>query len=156
MTVYVSYDEGETWPASKCIVPYSSAYSSLCVLPDGTIGLYVEEEPNNTSGYSTVFYNFSLDWLTDGNDHYTAVTETTDTWDSLHIYPIPASSFITIETEGMSSIELYNANGQLVKSISAKGVSEVRIDISKLASGLYLVKAFAANGQKKDGRFVIQ
>ena len=156
VTVYVSYDEGETWPVSKCIVPYSSAYSSLCVLPDGTIGLYVEEEPNNTSGYSTVFYNFSLDWLTDGNDHYTAVTETTDTWDSLHIYPIPASSFITIETEGMSSIELYNANGQLVKSISAKGVSEVRIDISKLASGLYLVKAFAANGQKKDGRFVIQ
>ena len=43
VTVYVSYDEGETWPVKKCIVPYSSAYSSLCILPDGTIGLYVEE-----------------------------------------------------------------------------------------------------------------
>ena len=152
--VYVSYDEGETWPVSKCIVPYSSAYSSLCVLPDGTIGLYVEEEPNNTSGYSTVFYNFSLDWLTDGGDHYTSVTETADTWDSLHIYPVPASSVITVETQGMSSIEIYDAKGQLVKSISAKGVSEVRIDITSLASGLYLVKAFDANGQKKEGRFV--
>ena len=69
VTVYVSYDEGETWPVSKCIVPYSSAYSSLCILPDGTIGLYVEEEPNGTSGYSMVFYNFSLEWLTDGKDN---------------------------------------------------------------------------------------
>ena len=32
--VYVSYDEGQTWPVSKCIVPYEAAYSSLCILPD--------------------------------------------------------------------------------------------------------------------------
>ncbi|MCI7377026.1 MAG: exo-alpha-sialidase, partial [Bacteroidales bacterium] len=64
VSVYISYDEGETWPVRKCIVPYSSAYSSLCVLPDGTIGLYVEEEYPGNSGYSTVFYNFSLEWLT--------------------------------------------------------------------------------------------
>ena len=106
VSVYVSYDEGETWPVRKDIVPYSSAYSSLCVLPDGTIGLYVEEEPNNTSGYSTYFYNFSLDWLTDGNDHYTSVVETVDIWDSLNIYPVPASSFITVETEGMSTCQV--------------------------------------------------
>jgi BNR/Asp-box repeat. len=70
VSVYVSYDEGETWPLRKCIVPYSSAYSSLCILPDGTIGLYVEESYAGASGYSTVFYNFSLDWLTEGEDHY--------------------------------------------------------------------------------------
>ena len=29
VTVYVSYDEGQTWTVSKCIVPYASAYSSL-------------------------------------------------------------------------------------------------------------------------------
>ena len=70
ITVYVSYDEGQTWIVSKCIVPYSSAYSSLCVLPDGTIGLYVEEAYAGASGYSTMFYNFSLEWLTDGNDTF--------------------------------------------------------------------------------------
>ena len=156
VSVYVSYDEGETWPVRKCIVPYSSAYSSLCILPDGTIGLYVEEEPNNTSGYSTVFYNFSLDWLTDGGDHFdpTSVSETAETWDSLHLYPVPASSFITIETEGVSTVEVYDAKGQLVKTLSAKNHSEIRIDVSKLASGLYLVRAIDANGQKKEGRFV--
>lgn len=64
--VYVSYDNGKTWPweSSRCIVPYSSAYSSLCVLPDGTIGLYVEE--GDANAYEMVFYNFSFDWLTNG------------------------------------------------------------------------------------------
>jgi BNR/Asp-box repeat. len=64
VTVYASFDEGKTWPYSKCIVEGISAYSSLCVLPDGSIGLYVEEGEN---GYEMVFYNFSLSWLTDGN-----------------------------------------------------------------------------------------
>lgn len=63
VTVYVSYDEGKTWPVSKCIVPYASAYSSLCILPDNSIGLYVEESDGDTLGYSMVFYNFGLGWL---------------------------------------------------------------------------------------------
>ena len=156
VTVYVSYDEGETWPVSKCIVPYSSAYSSLCILPDGTIGLYVEEEPNGTSGYSTVFYNFSLDWLTNGEDHFepTSVTENADNWDSLNIYPVPSSSYITIDTEGMEAIEVYNVKGQLIKTVSHKGTSEIRLDVSKWASGTYFVKGLDGKGNKKAGRFV--
>ena len=156
VTVYVSYDEGETWPVSKCIVPYSSAYSSLCILPDGTIGLYVEEEPNGTSGYSTVFYNFSLDWLTDGEDHFepTSVIESADNWDSLNIYPVPSSSYITIDAEGMEAIEVYNVKGQLVKTVSPKGNSEIRLDVSKWASGTYCVKGLDGKGNKKAGRFV--
>lgn len=63
VTVYVSYDEGQTWPVSKCIVPYEAAYSSLCILPDHSIGLYVEESDGDTLGYSMVFYNFGLEWL---------------------------------------------------------------------------------------------
>ena len=156
VSVYVSYDEGESWPVRKTIVPYSSAYSSLCILPDGTIGLYVEEAYAGASGYSTVFYNFSLDWLTDGQDHFepTSVIENTETWDSLKIYPVPASTIVTIETEGMKSIEVFDVKGQLVMSVSTNGSSEVRLDVSKMASGLYLVKGFDTNGHKKDGRFV--
>lgn len=63
VTVFVSFDEGKTWPVHRTIVPYPSAYSSLCQLPDGTIGLYVEEACNNSVNYSMVFYNFSLEWL---------------------------------------------------------------------------------------------
>ncbi len=156
VTVYVSYDEGETWPVKKCIVPYSSAYSSLCVLPDGTIGLYVEEAYAGASGYSTVFYNFSLDWLTDGNDNFDplGVAEVQSQTDSLKIYPNPVSSIITIEAEGMQTINIYNALGQLVKSVSTQGASEVRLDVSEWASGAYLVEGVDGNGFKRVGRFV--
>lgn len=64
VTVLVSHDEGTTWPVRRCVVPYPSAYSSLCVLPDGTIGLYVEERQDDSLGYSMVFYNFGMNWLT--------------------------------------------------------------------------------------------
>lgn len=156
VTVYVSYDEGETWPVKKCIVPYSSAYSSLCVLPDGTIGLYVEEAYAGASGYSTVFYNFSLEWLTDGNDSFdpTGVVENQIPTELLKVYPVPASSFVTIEAEGMKTINIYNALGQLVKSVSVNDASEVRLDVSEWASGVYLVEGIDGLGCKRHARFI--
>ena len=156
VTIYVSYDEGETWPVKKCIVPYSSAYSSLCVLPDGTIGLYVEEAYAGASGYSTVFYNFSLNWLTDGNDPFDPMgtAESVTVPDGLKIYPVPASSYITIETEGLKTINIYNALGQLVKTVSADDASEIKLDISEWTSGVYFVEAVGDKRMARKGRFV--
>ena len=156
VTVYVSYDEGETWPVSKFIVPYSSAYSSLCVLPDGTIGLYVEEAYAGASGYSTVFYNFSLEWLTDGNDTFdpTGIAENQIQTETLKVYPVPASSFVTIEAEGIQTINIYNIMGQLVKSLSANETSEVRLNVSEWASGMYFVESIDKMNIKRTGRFV--
>ena len=156
VTVYVSYDEGETWPVSKCIVPYSSAYSSLCVLPDGTIGLYVEEAYAGASGYSTVFYNFSLEWLTDGNDTFdpTEIAENQIQTGTLKVYPIPASSFVTIESEGMQTINIYNALGQLVKTVPVSSGSQANVDVSQMPGGLYLIDAVGVNGVIRKGRFV--
>lgn len=63
VTVFASFDGGRTWPVHRTVVPYSSAYSSLCQLPDGSIGLYVEEDENNGVDYSMVFYDFSIEYL---------------------------------------------------------------------------------------------
>ncbi len=63
VSVLISYDEGKSWAVSRVIVPYNSAYSSLCILPNGTIGMYVEEDPNSGDHYEMVFYNFTLEWL---------------------------------------------------------------------------------------------
>lgn len=80
VSVFVSYDEGQTWPIKKSICPTESAYSSLCILPDGTIGAYTEEN-YNTSSFSCYYLNFSLEWLTNGQDTYYApnTVETVET-----------------------------------------------------------------------------
>jgi sialidase-1 len=64
MTVYLSYDEGRTWPVSKVLTPKYGGYSSLAVLPDKTIACLYE-----TDGTSTItLARFDLKWLTDGKD----------------------------------------------------------------------------------------
>lgn len=70
VTMWISYDETATWPIKKTICPGQSAYSSITILPNGTIGVYLEEDESNP--YKMYFLNFSLDWLTDGADSYTA------------------------------------------------------------------------------------
>ena len=75
MTVRLSYDEGKTWPASKLIGNGAGAYSSLTILPDGTIGLIYETGGSHDgvveSSAKLTFARFNLDWLTDGRDHLT-------------------------------------------------------------------------------------
>jgi sialidase-1 len=44
MTVRASFDEGGTWPAQKLVYAGSAAYSCLCALPDGRIGLIYERD----------------------------------------------------------------------------------------------------------------
>jgi len=67
MTVRLSYDEGETWPVSKLLYEGKSAYSSLAVLPDRTIGCLYERGVGRFSD-NLYFARFTLDWLTDGTD----------------------------------------------------------------------------------------
>lgn len=67
VTVYMSSDEAETWPVKKSVCPGGSAYSTLTVLEDGTIGMYLEEDALE-GGYQMRYLRFSLDWLTDNAD----------------------------------------------------------------------------------------
>lgn len=63
-TVFLSYDEGKTWPVKRVLCEEGFAYSCLTALPDGTVGcLY---EAGGTS--KIVFARFTLDWLTAGKD----------------------------------------------------------------------------------------
>lgn len=73
VAVYMSYDEGLTWPVKRQLLDTYSAYSSLTVLPDGSIGCLVEEGKWDSSisgddGFRLYFMKFTLDWLTQGAD----------------------------------------------------------------------------------------
>ena len=61
LTIRLSYDEGQTWPAAKVLEKGPGAYSDLAVLPDDRIGCLFEDD-----GYRRiVFTGFSLQWLTE-------------------------------------------------------------------------------------------
>jgi sialidase-1 len=63
-TVFVSYDEGATWPVKRVLCEGPFAYSVLTKLPDGTIGCLYEADDMKR----IVFARFTLDWLTAGHD----------------------------------------------------------------------------------------
>lgn len=70
VTVYLSADGGETWPIKRTIYESYSAYSSLEVLNDGTVGILVEEGKWDSNiagddGFNIAYYNFTMDWLTE-------------------------------------------------------------------------------------------
>lgn len=72
VSVYLSYDEADTWPVVKSVEPGVSGYSDMAVLPDGTILLFYERgtpqgERATYTGALTVA-RFNLEWLTDGED----------------------------------------------------------------------------------------
>ena len=58
-TVYVSFDNGKTWPHSRVVVPEEFAYSSLNQLAGNSIGLFYEAH-----GHKNIrLARFTLGWL---------------------------------------------------------------------------------------------
>jgi sialidase-1 len=71
MTVRLSYDGGKTWPVARMIYAGPSAYSSLTVLRDGTIGLLYER--GTADAYEEIeFAHFNLEWPMHGADRLKA------------------------------------------------------------------------------------
>lgn len=66
VSVFMSRDNGQSWPQVKSLCKYESVYSSLAILPDGTIGAYIEENPRVE--FDMYFLNFSVDWLVKGEE----------------------------------------------------------------------------------------
>lgn len=59
---------------------------------------------------------------------------------SVHIYPNPSASEITIEGEQIESIGLYDLTGKLVLSKEAHKARTVEVHIDELPTGSYLVQ----------------
>jgi len=62
LTVFLSEDECETWPASKVLHAGPAAYSDLVALRDGTI-LCIYEGGDERPYESIRQARFSLDWV---------------------------------------------------------------------------------------------
>lgn len=70
VSIALSTDEGETFGTPKTICPRGSAYSAATILPDGTIGVYYEEE-GLYGCYTMRFVRFGLNWASNGKYSFT-------------------------------------------------------------------------------------
>ena len=73
VSIALSTDEGETFGAPKTICPRGSCYSATVVLPDGTLGVYYEEN-GVSNAFVMRFVRFSLDWASNGTYKFTEET----------------------------------------------------------------------------------
>ncbi len=67
VAIYVSKDNGKTWPIKKTVVTCPSAYSSMTILPDGSIGILTEESQNGHYSYDIWFTKIPLEVLLKGD-----------------------------------------------------------------------------------------
>ena len=61
VSIFTSNDEGQSWHSPILICAGPSVYSSMTLLNDGTIGLYVEKNPSGAC--ELWYYRFNQEWL---------------------------------------------------------------------------------------------
>ena len=117
VSIALSTDEGSTFGTPKTICPRGSAYSAAVVLPDGTLGVYYEEN-GVFGGYTMRFVRFSLDWASNGQYKFT---------EDAPFFPIKSTNETGID-EIVSSQEtnadnvLYDLQGRRVAKPTSQGI----------------------------------
>ncbi|MCV9934061.1 exo-alpha-sialidase [Flavobacterium sp. LS1R47] len=158
VSVQLSTDEGTTWGAPKTIFSGASAYSSLTILQDGTIGIYYENGENST--YQMYFVRFSLNWLTNGADTYlpadnpslgieTGKTPAKDQKFSITLEPNPIDDLVKIKSnnaKGTVSVKIFDLSGKIIHTETIKpNNTEITFSFGNQAQGIYILKANDAN-----------
>ena len=64
----------------------------------------------------------------------------------INVYPNPTKGEVTLDGEGINHIRIVNIFGQTVYNAKAEG-EQVRIDLSNLAKGIYMMQIDTENGQ---------
>ncbi len=65
---------------------------------------------------------------------------------SVNIFPNPTQGEVTVECENLSHVRIVNAYGQTVYNADVEG-QQVRIDLSQMAKGIYMMHIEANGGQ---------
>ena len=136
VSIALSTDEGETFETPKTICPTGSGYSAATVLPDGTLGVYFEENSvpftdGASSEYTLRFVRFSLDWASGGKYKFT---------DEHPYRPIPHEY---AEEEDTSISDITSAPSMTSVEAPIFNLQGIRVAETK-QPGIYL-----QNGQKK-------
>ncbi len=77
---------------------------------------------------------------------------------SIHMYPSPASSYITLNVDGnygSLSAEVYNSIGERVIAPSTLNANTIQFDVNNLSSGNYIVKVIGEDGRYATSQFTV-
>lgn len=152
VSVLMSSDEGATWPVKKTIFPAASAYSSLTVLADGTLGIYYENGENST--YQMYFARFSLNWLTNGADTFvpsglflknkTNKITIENGALSAAVEPNPTTDVVKVKISNADepvTVKIFNLSGKMIyKTIINNTGQDVLLSLGNQAQGIYVLQ----------------
>ncbi|MGD0711557.1 MAG: T9SS type A sorting domain-containing protein [Bacteroidales bacterium] len=167
---YLSHNNGSSWTAVNTGLP--SSYDDINTLLSSGNNIFAGTGDGvywtNNNGNSWTAVNTGLSYgngigaLAVKEDTLFAGTYTEGIWKraiseiagikelnnnacNIVVYPNPATNNLTIESLQNTTIEITNMQGQLVETIVTKG-NKTNIDVSALASGVYVVQARTKNG----------
>lgn len=161
---YKSIDYGDTWvplttntSVNLHAIQFRSANLGFAVGQGGTIirtidggTTWTTETSNTTEDLNSISFTSPTSAVIVGNNGVILKNininfiEENENAISIQIFPNPTSDFITLLTDAiLTRIEIFDLNGKLVNEIS--GNSRM-IDVSKLESGIYMLKAISESG----------
>ena len=129
MTLRISADGGITWPVSRLVYAGPSAYSSLCILPDNSIGLLYEKDNYN----HITFVRIEEEWLLNP-DVDTDSDGLPDAWELLYgTNPAVDDADADPDGDGRSNAGERAAGTDPLNAASALELTSVSGDSSSLA-----------------------
>ncbi|MDV6167212.1 T9SS type A sorting domain-containing protein [Flavobacterium sp. DG1-102-2] len=150
----LAYDSFGTYTAGEwhtLSVTYNTDASTVSYSLDGTAlftGPFYAGESVNVLGYA--FDDYTTSFYFDNIN----VTESTagvkdNAITSLTVSPNPANDFVTItnnENALVNGVVVTDLNGRTVKTVKFAGVSEAQVNVSDLASGIYMMTISSDKG----------
>ena len=125
-----------SWTWSEGSTGVSNTIAALNLYPNGQ-----DMEPDSYFVDNVSFHEYGL-----------GLTESKQT---INVYPNPTKNKFSINAEQNSMIEIFNALGESVKSLSAKNSPSV-VNCSNWKKGLYFIKIITESGKEKSSKLIIE
>lgn len=75
---------------------------------------------------------------------------------SAKLYPNPADDYFVVEGDGLDKVVIYNVLGKIVKSIDNLNASSVKVNVSDLSKGVYIVNVYNIAGNVDVNKVIIR
>lgn len=151
-TLRASADGGDTWPVSRLLYAGSSAYSSICILPDKSIGVFFEKD-----NYTRItFVRVEADWLLDPAQDADA-DGLPDAWENLTgLNPAMDDSTADADGDGQSNAAEHAAGTHPLDASSRLAVTSLtRGPVSELVWQSVPGRAYAIENSDSLGQWAV-